>query len=63
LKKHCNAKESTALMNDVYTSLCNTMEAENIRKWKLDEEHAMSERGEALKIYDLAIEQGVLHII
>jgi hypothetical protein len=59
LKKHRNAKESTALMSDVYTSLCNTMEADNIRKWKIDEERAMSERGEALKIYDLAIEQGL----
>jgi hypothetical protein len=46
-------------MSDVYTSLCNTMEADNIRKWKIDEERAMSERGEALKIYDLAIEQGL----
>jgi hypothetical protein len=50
-------------MNDVYTSLCNTMEPENIRKWKLAEELAMSERGEALKIYDLAIEQGMLYVI
>jgi hypothetical protein len=63
LKKHRNAKESSALMNDVYTSLCNTMEPENIRKWKLAEELAMSERGEALKIYDLAIEQGMLYVI
>jgi hypothetical protein len=50
-------------MNDVYTSLCNTMEPENIRKWKLAEELAMSERGEALKIYDLAMKQGMLYVI
>jgi hypothetical protein len=58
VKKLVKAKQSTALMKDVYDSLCETMKPENIKKWKMDEERAMTERGDTLKIYDLAIEQG-----
>jgi hypothetical protein len=58
VKKLRKAKQSAPLMKDVYSSLCETMKEEDIKKWKMDEDCALTLRGDAMKIYDLVMEQG-----
>jgi hypothetical protein len=58
VKKLRKAKQSAPLMKDVYISLCETMKDEDIKKWKMDEDCALTLRGDTMKIYDLVMEQG-----
>jgi hypothetical protein len=55
------AVSQSAIMQDVYESLTDAMDKENVSQWRQDEEDAMTEQGDALEIYDLKIEKGIVN--
>lgn len=45
-----------------YVQLSNSLSDDLVTKWKKEEEKAMEKRGEALDIYNVQLEKGMLHV-
>ena len=51
LRKHKNAKDGCKSTGAVYLGLTQRLSSDLVDEWKVEEEKAMSVRGEALDIY------------
>jgi hypothetical protein len=59
VQKWETAKADVQTTEHTFKGLSSSLEPEWIAEWTLDEARAMAERGEAMGIYDVALEKGI----
>ena len=63
LKKYKRAKSGLTETKSAYDRLAESLDAVKVMEWKEQEQRAMEERGDALRIFEVKLEKGESYII
>jgi len=58
VKKYYTAAETKPIMDDIFQSLTESLEDDQVTLWEGQEANALALRGEAMRIFDLQLQKG-----